>query len=144
MMDMWRQSIERTAKKQTTAQQIMESKGDSKADLEQRIRNGQAQCPTCAARQYADESTGGGVSFQAATHISAATAGVVVMNHENEHVAAADRESDPEAGVVKDSTVSLQYGKCPECGKTYVKGGVTKTTTRPASYAKSGGFSANA
>lgn len=145
MMDMWKQSVEQSRKKRTTATQVQDSSQEVKSDLEQRIRNGQAECPTCARRTYQDQSSDGGVSFQAPKHISASTAGVVVMNHESEHVAAGNAQSNPEAGVVKNSTVSLQYAKCPDCGKTYVVGGVTKTTTRPASYRKSlGGLDSQA
>lgn len=137
MMDLWRQSMERTQKQRETPTQVMQSEAESRTDLEQKIRNGEVECPTCAARTYQDESNDGGVSFQAATHLNAATAGMAVMNHESEHVARGASESDPndpEEGVVKNSTVSLEHKKCPDCGRTYVAGGLTKTTSRPASY----------
>lgn len=137
MMDMWKNSIQRTQQERTSATQIAKSEQEARVDLEQRVRNGQAQCQTCAQRAYQDQSNDGGVSFQAARHISASTAGVVVTSHEHEHVAACAADSSTESGgVVKSSTVGLEYGKCPECGRTYIKGGVTKTTTRPASYRK--------
>lgn len=138
MMDLWKESIQRTRKEQQAPVQTAKSEEEAKNDLEQRIRNGQAECPTCAARAYRDESDDGGVSFQAAKHISGATAGVVVVNHEHEHVSA-EEESYGENGTVRQSTVGLEYGKCPECGRTYVKGGVTRTITRPASYRKQTG-----
>ncbi len=33
--------------------------------------------------------------------------------------------------MVAHSTVTLSYGICPECGRTYVAGGTTKTTFTP-------------
>lgn len=145
MLDMWKDSIQRTQKERTAAVQTAKNENESRADLEQRVRNGQAQCQTCAQRAYQDQSNDGGVSFQAARHISASTAGIAVTSHEHEHVAAGDAESNAEeGGVVKSSTVGLEYGKCPECGRTYVKGGVTRTTSRPASYRKrNGGLDVN-
>lgn len=134
MMDLWRESVERSRKQRSAPSEVAQSAEESRADLEQKIRSGQAECPTCAARAYKDESGDGGVSFQAPRHIGGANAGVVVMNHEQEHVAEGSSKSNPEGGVVKNSTVGLEYKKCPECGKTYVAGGVTKTTSRPASY----------
>lgn len=134
MMDMWKASLERTQKNRQAAVGAAKSRHESKAELEQKVRNGQAECQTCAARTYRDESDDGGVSFQAARHINPAAAGTTVMNHEQEHVSANRSESGGDE--VRSSTTALEYGKCPECGRTYVKGGVTKTTARPASYNK--------
>ncbi len=138
MMDLWRESIERAQKQRQTPTQVMQSEQEARADLEQKIRSGQAPCPTCAARTYQDESDDGGVSFQAAKGINAANAASVIMGHEREHVAAGRAGSDPDdpEGVVKDSSVTLEWKKCPHCGRTYCAGGVTKTTSRPASYAQ--------
>ena len=129
MMDLWRESIQ---KAHTERQTVRQAEKDEKADLERRIKGGQAECPTCSSRQYKDGSDDSGVSFQAARHINAATAGTVIMAHEGEHVSAEDSNAKAEGGQAT-STVALEYAKCPECGRTYVKGGVTTTTvTRPA------------
>ena len=132
MMDIWKESLLRSQKERQTAVKTANSEKEARADLEQKIRNGQTECPTCASRTYKDQSSDGGVSFQAAKSIPMSTAGVAVSAHEHEHVSAGASEETDE--VVKNSTVSLNYGRCPDCGRTYVSGGVTKTTSRPASY----------
>jgi len=135
MMEMWKESVERTRRNMQTATKMEKTDEEKRAELEQKIRNGQVECPTCAARTYKDQSNDGGVSFQAARHIPASTAGITVMRHESEHVSAAEAEQEASGGeVIEESTVTLKYETCPQCGRRYVSGGVTKTTTRPASY----------
>jgi len=135
MMDLWRESIQRNQKAQGAPVGVAESEEETTADLEQKIRNGQAECPTCSARTYKDESDDGGVSFQAGKRISSSSAGTVITNHEHEHVAEkASKNRDSENELVHSSTVHLEHATCPECGRTYIAGAVTKTTTRPASY----------
>jgi transposase-like protein len=132
MMDMWKESVQRAKANTQTTVKAAKDEREARAELEQRIRNGQAECPTCASRTFKDQSSDGGVSFQAAQSIPMATAGVTVAAHEGEHVSA--NAAQPGEETVTDSSVTLQHGKCPDCGRTYVAGGVTKTTTRPASY----------
>lgn len=137
MMDMWNESIRRAQEKRSSPVQVQQEHSDSRADLEQRVRNGQAECPTCASRTYKDQSGDTSVSFQAPKHISAATSGLAVMSHEGEHVSHEDANAREKGGEVVSSSVSLEYAKCPDCGRTYVAGGTTKTTTRtPSSKAK--------
>lgn len=68
-----------------------------------------------------------GVSFKTPTRISPRAAEYLVRAHEGEHVAIADTEARAEGGRAY-STVSIHYGTCPECGRTYVSGGTTETT----------------
>jgi DNA-directed RNA polymerase subunit RPC12/RpoP len=131
MMDMWRDSIDSARRNAKAPVNIAKSEHEARSELEQKIRNGEVECPTCAARAYKDQSTDGGVSFQAAKGISASTAGVTVMRHEHEHVSAGKAQQQKD-GLARNSTVGLEYARCPECGRTYVAGGITKTTTRPA------------
>ena len=74
-----------------------------------------AECQTCKERKYQDGSDDAGVSFKTPTHISPDQAASAVKGHEMEHVvrerAAAKREDRP------------------ECGRVYVSGGTTRTTT---------------
>lgn len=130
MMDLWQASIERARQKRTQVAGTAKDEQEARADLEQRIRNGQEQCPTCASRTYADDSDDGGVSFQSPRHIAASTSGAAVMSHEREHVTANDAKARREDRQVTGNTVALEYARCPQCGRTYVAGGVTKTTTR--------------
>lgn len=130
MMELWNESIKRAQEKSSTPVQVAKEQNEAKADLEQKIRSGQAPCPTCAARTYKDQSGDSSVSFQAPKHISAATAGVAVMSHEHEHVSHEAADAREAGGAVTSSTVTLQHDTCPTCGKTYVSGGLTKTTTQ--------------
>ena len=68
----------------------------------------EGKCQTCEQRKYKDGSNDPGVSFKTATR-----------------VAKAKRE---DRRVVSQS-VALKTSICPECGKVYVSGGVTRTTT---------------
>ena len=50
------------------------------------------------------------------------------MAHEQEHVAhAKSKEGDPGVKSVN-SSVSLKTAICPECGHSYISGGLTHTT----------------
>ncbi len=127
MMDMWRESIHRAQQKRLATNGVAKEQNTAKSDLEQRIRNGQEECPTCAARTYADVSGDKSVSFQAPKHIPTHSAASTVMNHEREHVTGEAAKARDKGGEVVSSTVSLEYGICPDCGRKYVSGGVTKT-----------------
>jgi hypothetical protein len=86
-------------------------------------------CDTCASRKYVDKSDDPSVSFQTPTNISAAMSGVVVASHEREHVNNERSRARREDRQVIQQSVSLTYDTCPECGRRYVSGGVTRTTT---------------
>lgn len=88
------------------------------------------ECRTCKERKYVDGSNESDVSFQTPGHIAPEASFATVSSHEREHVANAIAEgSKPNAKLVS-SMVSLRMGVCPECGKTYVAGGLTKTQIR--------------
>ena len=107
----------------------------SKAELERLpagekkalIRSGQMECPECSSRQYKDGSDEM-VSFKSPAHISPQAAGSVVRAHEGEHVANAYSKA-AKAGNAKviNASVSIQTSICPECGRSYVSGGKTRT-----------------
>lgn len=87
-------------------------------------------CETCENRTYVDGSNESDVSFKSPGHIAPEAAASRVMAHEYEHVRNAyqeDKEKDKELVSV---SVSLKTAICPECGKTYVAGGETRTTMR--------------
>lgn len=89
------------------------------------------ECKTCQNRKYVDGSDEANVSFKAPGNIKPGEAYGKVMAHEMEHVsnAIAKTSSDENAELVS-ATVSLKMGVCPECGRTYVDGGVTRTSIR--------------
>ncbi len=84
-------------------------------------------CRTCRERKYQDGSDEQ-VSFKAPTHISPNAAGAAVRAHEGEHVSNAYKKAAMEGGRVIHAGVSIHTAVCPECGRTYVSGGVTNTT----------------
>ena len=86
-----------------------------------------AECQTCANRKYQDGSDEKDVSFQTPSHISPSIAATVVLGHEHEHVANAYEKERNGEGKVESVTVTLHNDICPECGRTYVAGGVTQT-----------------
>ena len=88
------------------------------------------ECETCKNRKYQDGSDEGNVSFKAATHISPESAAAKVRAHENEHVSNAYKKAAKDNGKVMNASVTIQTSICPECGRTYVSGGLTKTSIK--------------
>lgn len=85
------------------------------------------ECRTCKERKYVDGSDEGNVSFKAPGHIAPEASAGVVMSHEKEHVANAKREGNKPGNELISATVSLKTAICPECGRSYVAGGTTRT-----------------
>jgi hypothetical protein len=86
------------------------------------------ECQTCANRKYQDGSTDSGVSFKNAAHISPENAFAVVAAHEQEHVnEAKSRAVQDDAHEFIGASVRIFVSTCPECGRTYVSGGETRT-----------------
>lgn len=88
------------------------------------------ECKTCENRTYVDGSNENDVSFKAPGHIAPEAAASRVMAHEYEHVRNAYQEDKEEGKELVSVSVSLKTAICPECGKTYVAGGETRTTMR--------------
>ena len=84
------------------------------------------ECQACKSRRYQDASDEM-VSFKTPGKISAGESYAKVMSHEQEHVANAIAEGNEENKELLSATVSLKTAICPECGKAYVAGGVTRT-----------------
>ncbi|MBR6452737.1 MAG: hypothetical protein IKS87_08520 [Lachnospiraceae bacterium] len=85
-----------------------------------------AECETCKNRKYQDGSNEM-VSFKAAAHISPQASASRVMAHEMEHVANAYSKAEQKNGQVVQASVTLHTAICPECGRSYVSGGETRT-----------------
>ena len=101
-------------------------------------------CETCRERKYQDGSDEN-VSFKSAAHISPNAAGAAVRAHEGEHVSNAYKKAAMEGGKVIHAGVSIHTAVCPECGRTYVSGGVTNTTlSLPKDGEKPNPYKANA
>ena len=85
------------------------------------------ECQTCKNRKYQDGSDEMDVSFKSPGHIAPENAAAVVLSHEHEHVANAYQKAEEGNGEVQQATVRLKTAICPECGRTYIAGGVTNT-----------------
>lgn len=92
-----------------------------------------AECKTCAERKYQDGSDDPGVSFKTAAHISPDQAAAKVRSHEYEHVVREQAKAKREDREVVSQSVQLHTSICPECGRSYVSGGVTNTVTKGTS-----------
>lgn len=88
------------------------------------------ECQTCRNRKYQDGSDEANVSFKAASHVSPGAAGAAVRAHEGQHVSNAYKKAAQDDGEVVNASVSIHTAVCPECGRTYVSGGVTNTTIK--------------
>ena len=85
-----------------------------------------AECETCKNRKYQDGSDEM-VSFKSAAHISPEAAASRVRSHEQEHVSNAYKKASQNNGKVLSTNVSIKTAICPECGRSYVSGGETRT-----------------
>lgn len=87
-------------------------------------------CQTCANRKYQDGSNESDVSFKSASKVAPEAASSAVRSHEQQHVANAYDKAKKGNGKVISATVQIHTSCCPECGKTYVSGGTTRTTIK--------------
>lgn len=92
----------------------------------------EGECQTCKERKYQDGSDDSGVSYQTPTHISPEQAASKVRGHEMEHVYREGAKAKREDRKVVSQTVTLHTAICPECGRAYISGGTTRTTTAAA------------
>lgn len=92
-------------------------------------RSSPEDCETCKNRKYQDGSDEM-VSFKAASHISPEAAPARVRGHEQEHVSNAYKKAAEGGGQVVQASVAIHTAVCPECGRTYVSGGVTSTVIK--------------
>lgn len=90
-------------------------------------RTGKGECQTCSERKYVDGSNECDVSFKAPGHIDPDMAFSVVSSHEREHVANAVQKSNKPGAKLIQASVRIKTAICPECGRSYVSGGVTST-----------------
>ena len=88
------------------------------------------ECQTCDQRKYQDKSDDSGVSFQTPTNVDPQAAESAVMGHEMEHVARNQAKADRDGMKVVSQSVTINRQICPECGKSYVSGGVTRTAMK--------------
>ena len=89
----------------------------------------EGECQTCKERKYQDGSDDPGVSFKTAQHIAPEMAASEVRGHEMEHVVREQASAAREGRRVVSQSVTYHTAICPECGKAYVSGGTTRTTT---------------
>lgn len=104
------------------------------ADMKRRFDS--FECQTCKNRRYRDQSDDSGVSFQTASHIDPSAAYSAVRSHENEHVARNKTQAEQHGQKIAYQTVTINRAICPECGRSYVSGGVTHTVTKADNSAK--------
>lgn len=90
----------------------------------------EAECQTCKERKYQDGSDDPGVSFKTPTNVAPELAASAVRGHEQEHVAREQAKARWEGREVVSQSVTYHTAICPECGKVYVSGGTTRTSTR--------------
>jgi hypothetical protein len=107
-----------------------ENEDVKKDDTKKNGRVDKEECQTCKNRKYVDGSNESDVSFKSPAHINPNNAASVVMGHEQEHMANAIAEGSADNKELVSASITLKTSVCPECGRTYVSGGVTHTTIR--------------
>ncbi len=90
----------------------------------------EGECQTCKERKYQDGSDDPGVSYKTPTNIAPEAAASAVRGHEQEHVSREQSKAQREGREVVSQSVTIHTAICPECGRVYVSGGTTRTTTR--------------
>ncbi len=85
------------------------------------------ECQTCENRKYQDGSNEADVSFKSASHVAPEAAASAVRSHEAQHVSNAYQKAEEDNGKVISASVSIHTSICPECGRSYVSGGTTRT-----------------
>lgn len=106
------------------------AQGSREDEIKDMKRLGAIRCATCESRRYQDGSDDSGVSFQTPQHIAPQASIGRVRAHESEHVRREDAKADREDRRVISQTVSIKMATCPECGRSYAAGGITKTVTK--------------
>lgn len=89
----------------------------------------EGKCETCERRKYQDGSNDAGVSFKTPTRIDPSQVASAVRGHEMEHVYREQAKAKREGRKVVNQTVTLHNAICPECGRVYISGGTTRTST---------------
>lgn len=87
------------------------------------------ECKTCESRRYVDRSDDPSVSFQTPTRLSPNMAASAVASHENEHVSHEKGKAQREDREIVNQSVTFKYDVCPECGRNFISGGTTHTTS---------------
>ncbi len=98
---------------------------DNTVDTSTKVRP--VECQTCKNRKYVDGSNEPDVSFKTPGNISPEQSYAKVSAHEREHVSNAIAKGSKPGAKLISANVTLKMGVCPECGRTYVAGGVTNT-----------------
>ncbi len=106
------------------------SAGGTQESQDTKRLNNAKECSTCENRTYQDGSNDAGVSFKTATKIAPSQVASAVRGHEQEHVSREQGKAKREGRQVVSQSVTYHNAICPECGKVYISGGTTRTTTR--------------
>ncbi len=102
------------------------NKDDKNPKIKGHFDDPSCECETCKRRKYQDGSDEN-VSFKSAQTIAPAAVASRVRGHEQEHVSNAYAKAAQNNGKVLQASVTLHTAICPECGRTYISGGETRT-----------------
>ncbi|MCI8640003.1 MAG: hypothetical protein HFG41_12930 [Coprococcus sp.] len=116
-----------------------QAEGLEGAESAQKIAE-EGKCQTCEERKYQDGSNDAGVSYKTPSHISPEQAASAVRGHEMEHVVREQAKAEREDRKVVSQSVTMHTGICPECGRVYISGGTTRTTTASNPQQETAGF----
>lgn len=99
---------------------------DNSVDSASKVKE-TGRCETCESRKYIDGSNESDVSFKTPSSVKPEESFAKVSSHERQHVSNAIAKGNKPGAKLISATVSLKMSTCPECGKKYVAGGLTKT-----------------
>lgn len=116
-----------TAADPSAAEQPEVSGQENGQKVSERRRFDTYECQTCKNRKYQDGSDDPGVSFKTPTRIRPENAAYAIRSHEGEHVSHARAKAQREDQKILSQSVTYHTAICPECGRTYLSGGTTRT-----------------
>lgn len=107
-----------------------EEKELTESEIRSKKRSGEMECQTCKSRRYVDGSDDEGVSFQTPQYVSPEQSASAVISHEREHYNRETSSAKMNNEEILSASISVSRKTCPECGKMYVSGGLTRVTKR--------------
>lgn len=109
----------------SNVQRVTPVNTDNTVDTASKVKP--VECETCKNREYVDGSNEMDVSFKTPGKIAPEESFAKVSAHERQHVSNAMAKASKPGAQLISANVTLKMGVCPECGRTYVAGGVTNT-----------------
>ena len=126
----YKDQLEKIELKKEDEKRPENNKTEEEKEADKKRRFDSFECETCKNRRYQDDSNNSGVSFQTPTKVAPSAADAAVRAHENEHVVRNRNKAERNGMKIVSQSVTIQKAICPDCGRLYTAGGLTRTLMR--------------